>query len=127
MVLVTAEVLAMPFYKALLKATHSPPLRAICRRVLRDETAHLTYQALTLALIRRPLSDRARALHSLGHSLLFHGTALLLWQQHRRVFLSAGWSFRQFWNEARRWFEFLQVRIAMCVTEFDFHPTRPLI
>jgi len=110
-VLVTAEVLAIPFYQALRDATPSRLLRSICVRVLCDEAAHLNYQALTIGLIRRPLSDRARAIRSRGHSILFHCTALLLWQQHHRVFRAAGWDSRRFWSDARRGFSLLQSRI----------------
>jgi hypothetical protein len=110
-VLVTAEVLAIPFYQALRDATGSPLLRAICIRILCDEAAHLNYQALTLGLVRRPLSERARALRSLCHATLFHVTALLLWQQHRAVFRAAGWDFRRYWSDARGTFAFLQFRI----------------
>src|SRR5216684_6603784 len=60
MVLVTAEVLAIPFYQALRDATRSRLLRSICARILCDEAAHLDYQALTIGLIRRPLGERAR-------------------------------------------------------------------
>src|SRR5215469_18571223 len=60
MVLVTTEVLAVPFYQALRDATRSQLLRSICKRILCDEAAHLDYQALTLGFIRRPLSNRAR-------------------------------------------------------------------
>jgi hypothetical protein len=80
-------------------------------RILCDEAAHLNYQALTLGLVRRPLSERARALRSLCHATLFHATALLLWQQHRAVFRAAGWDFRRYWNDARGTFAFLQFRI----------------
>ena len=111
MVLVTAEVLAIPFYQALRDATRSHLLRSICWRVLCEEAAHLNYQAVTLGLVRRPLCDRARMIRSLWHSTLFHGTAFLLWQQHRRVFRAAGWGFRRFWNESRRGFARLQLRI----------------
>lgn len=110
-VLVTAEVLAIPFYQALRDATRSLLLRSICVRVLCDEAAHLNYQALTLGMIRRPLCDKARAVRSLCHSILFHGTALLLWQQHYRVFRAAGWDFRRYWSDARRGFSLLQLRI----------------
>ncbi len=110
-VLVTAEVLAVPFYQALRDATGSPLLRAICVRILCDEAAHLNYQALTLGLVRRPLPERARAIRSFCHATLFHATAVLLWQQHRGVFRAAGWDFRQFWNDARRAFTYLQFRI----------------
>src|SRR5882724_4551609 len=113
-VLVTAEVLAMPFYAALRDATRSPLLRAICSRILRDEAAHLKYQALTLGLLRRPLSLVARAIRSRCHAALFRGTALLLWQQHRSVFRAAGWTFRRFRNDAGRWFTLLQQRIENC-------------
>jgi hypothetical protein len=111
MALVTAEVLAIPFYQALRDATRSDLLRSICARILCDEAAHLNYQALTLGLIRRPLSNTARVIRSLGHSMLFHCTALLLWQQHHRVFRAAGWDSRRFWNHARREFALLQLRI----------------
>lgn len=110
-VLVTAEVLAIPFYQALRDSTGSPLLRAICVRILCDEAAHLNYQALTLGLVRRHLSDRARAIRSLCHSTLFHVTALILWQQHRKVFQAAGWRFHRFWNDAQKTFSFLQSRI----------------
>ena len=111
MVLVTAEVLAIPFYQALRDATRSRLLRAICVRILCDEAAHLNYQALTLGLARRPLRDRARAIWYLCHSILFNGTALLLWFQHRRVFRAAGRDFRRFWIDCRRGFALLQERI----------------
>ncbi|MBZ5610738.1 MAG: ferritin-like domain-containing protein [Acidobacteriia bacterium] len=110
-VLVTAEVLAVPFYQALKDATRSPLLRAICSRILVDEAAHLNYQGLTLGLIRRPLTDRSRVLHGFWHRALFHGTALLLWQQHRAVFRAAGWSFFRYWSEAQRWFAILEMKI----------------
>ena len=110
-VLVTAEVLAIPFYQALRDATRSHLLRSICVRVLCDEAAHLNYQALTLGLIRGPLGERARAIRSLGHSILFHCTALLLWQQHHRVFRAAGWDSRRFWSDAHQGFSLLQSRI----------------
>ena len=111
MTLVTAEALAIPFYQALRDATGSRLLRSICVRILCDEAAHLNYQALTIGLLRRPLSEGARAARALCHSILFHGTALLLWQQHRRVFRAAGWDFRRFWNGARRVFAALETRI----------------
>src|SRR5260221_234060 len=110
-VLVTAEILAIPFYQALRDATRSRLLRSICMRILCDEAAHLNYQALTLGIIRRPLGERARVIRSLFHAMLFHCTALLLWQQHHRLFHAAGWDSRRFWKESRRLFACLQMRI----------------
>jgi hypothetical protein len=112
MVLVTAEVLAVPFYQALRDSTRSQLLRSICNRILYDEAAHLSYQALTLGLIRRSRSNRVRVIREVCHSILFHCTALLLWQQHHVVFRAAGWGFRRFWTQARRVFARLQLKIG---------------
>ena len=116
-VLVTAETLAIPFYQALRDATHSPLLRAICVRILCDEAAHLKFQALTLSLVRRPLGRKTRALRSLAHAVLFHGTALLLWQQHNRVFRAAGWDSHRFWNQAQRELALLQRHIRQASSD----------
>lgn len=110
-VLVTAELLAVPFYQALREATNSRLLRSICTRILSDEADHLNYQALTLGLIHRPLSNKARVIRLLCHSALFHWSALLVWQQHRRVFGAAGWDFVRFWSYAHREFVCFQLRI----------------
>ena len=61
-VLVTAEIIAVPYYRALHNATQSPLLRALCGQILRDEAAHLEYQAETLARLR--LADRRSGVRS---------------------------------------------------------------
>ena len=111
-VLVTAEALAVPFYQALRGATCSPLLRSICASILRDEAAHLDYQALTLGLMRRRLGNGSRKMRALCHSIVFRGTALLLWQQHRGVFRAAGWDFARYWNDSCREYTRLEKRIA---------------
>jgi hypothetical protein len=116
-VLVTAEVLAIPFYQALRDATRSQLLRAICARILCDEAAHLRFQATTLGLVRRPLGKRARVVRGLGHTILFRGTAWLLWQQHRSVFRAAGWDIRRYWREAGGEFARLEVRILQICSD----------
>jgi hypothetical protein len=116
-VLVTAEVLAIPFYQALRDATRSQLLRAICERILCDEAAHLRFQALTLGLVRRRLGHKARIMHLLGHTVLFRGTAWLLWQQHRAVFRAAGWDLRRYWREALAEFARLQLRIRQILSD----------
>ena len=55
-VLVTAEILAVPYYRALMETTRCPALTAICQRVLREEAQHLLFQGNTLRRLqqRRP-------------------------------------------------------------------------
>ncbi len=111
-VLVTAEILAMPFYQALRDATRSPLLRAICRRILCDESSHLDFQAATLALLRRPLAARVRSLHGALHRALYRATALLVWRQHEKVFHAAGWRFARYWRETSRGFARFEAAVA---------------
>jgi hypothetical protein len=55
-VLVTAEIIAVPYYLALRTATGSPILKMICTRILEDEANHLRYQASMVARVasKRP-------------------------------------------------------------------------
>ena len=45
-VLVTAELLARPYYAALRDATASPLLGSICERIFEEEAAHLRFSSL---------------------------------------------------------------------------------
>jgi hypothetical protein len=111
-VLVTAEILAMPFYQALRDATRSPLLRAICRRILCDEASHLDFQASALALLRRPLTEWSRRWRGAMHAALYRATALAVWSGHRAVFHAAGWSFARYWREAERGFGRFEAAVA---------------
>jgi 1,2-phenylacetyl-CoA epoxidase catalytic subunit len=98
-VLVTAELIAVPYYRALRCATSSPILRMICTRILEDEANHLKFQASMLARVAsaRPAVFQ-RALGEL-HRLFLLGTILVVWIEHRAVFEAAGYSFGRFKNE----------------------------
>ena len=98
-VLVTAEIIAVPYYRALRAATGSPILKMICTRILEDEANHLKYQASMLARVAstRPLALR-RALCKL-HQLFLRGTILVVWKGHCEVFEAAGYNFRRFKTE----------------------------
>jgi len=98
-VLVTAEIIAVPYYRALRNATGSPILKMICTRILEDEANHLKYQASMLAGVTfgRPQAMQ-RTLTEL-HRLFLFGTTLVVWNNHRSVFEAAGYTFRRFQNE----------------------------
>jgi hypothetical protein len=98
-VLVTAELIAVPYYRALRGATGSPILKMICTRILEDEASHLKFQASMLARLcfERPAALR-RTVSEL-HGLFLLGTMLVVWIEHRAVFETAGYSFRRFKNE----------------------------
>lgn len=98
-VLVTAEIIAVPYYRALRGATGSPILKMICTRILDDEASHLKFQASMLARVafgRLPVLQRV--LNELHRAFLL-GTILVVWTGHRAVLESAGYSFRRFQKE----------------------------
>jgi hypothetical protein len=93
-VLATAEIIAVPYYTALGKATSSPLLAAICTNILADEAAHLAFQEFFFALVAQGRAGwRQQAVHAL-HSLFLRGTAMLVWLQHGSVLRAAHGSFR---------------------------------
>jgi len=99
-VLVSAEIIAIPYYRALGAATQSPLLQAICGRILRDEAAHLRFQASMLSRLvsNRPLlADR---IVSAIHRLFLLITCLVVWREHGRVFRAAGYARAGFLAEA---------------------------
>jgi hypothetical protein len=106
-VLVTAEVLARPYYAALRDATGSPLLRSIAQRIFEEEGAHLRFQAFMLNRIKNRHRRLTRSIIKISHVALLASTAALVWAEHKAVFRSAGRTFRQFWGETWREFDSL--------------------
>lgn len=78
-VLVTAELLARPYYAALRDATASPLLRSICELIFQEEGAHLRFQAFTLRRFEKGHRRLSQALLKRAHAGLLAATAVLLW------------------------------------------------
>ncbi len=103
-VLVTAELLARPYYAALREATGSPLLRSICQHIFDEEGAHLRFQAFALSRFKHRHFRLMQALIKTCHIVLLAFTAALLWIEHQAIFRAAGRTFRRFWEET--WQEF---------------------
>lgn len=111
-VLVSAEIIAIPYYRALGAATQSPLLQAICARILRDEDSHLRFQASMLSRLSasRPLFfDR---IVSAMHRAFLIVTCYVVWLEHGRVFRAAGYSREGFLAEAFWEFDRLDNAVA---------------
>jgi hypothetical protein len=109
-VLVTAEIIAIPYYRALSQATKSPLLRAISEQILDEEAEHLRYQGSMLEQLgarRGPAVERAVRW---AQRVFLTCVALVVWHEHRAVFAAAGYSSRRFELEADA--ELLGVELA---------------
>jgi hypothetical protein len=100
-VLATAEIIAVPYYTVLGKATSSPLLAKICANILADEAAHLQFQSFVFALMAEGRPAPRQAILNVLHDAFLQGTMAVVWLHHAAVFRAAGSSFRAFRAECR--------------------------
>lgn len=103
-VLATAEVIAIPYYSALARATRSPLLRSICRLILREEVQHLRFQAHTFGLLSAGRAERLRRVATALHRWFLAATVVLVWIEHRPVFSAGGYSLGRLWRRSAAYF-----------------------
>ncbi len=103
-VLITAEIIAKVYYAALGEATRSPMLRRICHRILRDEEAHVHFQAERLGILRRARPGPGMLATALLHRVLFLGACVVVWRNHGKAIRRGGMGFGAYWR--RCWEEF---------------------
>ena len=100
-VLVTAEILAVPYYRAVMESTRCPALAAVCQRILREEAQHLLFQGNTLRRLQQQRPSWFVAATHLVQEIFLAGTCLTTWFGHRRVFAAAGDGFLDVWYTSR--------------------------
>lgn len=102
-VLITAEIIAKSYYRALRDATSSPVLKAICEQILRDEVQHVFFQSGALGRVRRNYTLFQLALAESLQRFLLAGSIIVVWLDHGKVYRAGGfrfWSFaKHAWNE----------------------------
>jgi len=99
MVLVTAEIIAIVYYKAVRACTRSRILCRICDQILRDETQHLNFQASSLSKFRMVNHPMRIAITTRIHPILLLETCFIVWIFHWKVFAASGYSLPRFLRE----------------------------
>ena len=97
---VMVETLALVYYNAIRRATRSPILRAICRRILADEVPHLRFQCERLATIYRGRYRWAFRLTLAIQRCGFLAVVVLVWLGHRRALRAGGYAWHHYWRAA---------------------------
>ena len=93
-ILLSAELIAVPYYTALSQATRSPILTTICKQILLDEANHIRFQAKAIrTLLEGRGALRRRAAYAFAR-LLLEPALDIVWFHHARLFRAAGWSFK---------------------------------
>ena len=101
-VLLTAEIVAKVYYRALGRATGSTVLRALCDQILHDERQHVVFQSEQLGKLQSSRGAVWLFATNVVRRLLFHGTCVVVWLCHRRALRQGRLSFARFWRDCRR-------------------------
>ncbi|WP_162910874.1 ferritin-like domain-containing protein [Hymenobacter oligotrophus] len=88
--LLTAEIIAAVYYRALYHATYSGLLQQICLRILRDERQHIAFQCSTLRYLRPRRSSLGWWLSQQLHRGLMIGTTAVVWVCYNRTLWAGG-------------------------------------
>lgn len=88
-VLVTAEIIALSYYRALAECAASPALKSICRQMLRDELPHILFQSSTLYRLKSGFMEK------LLRILLMEITMTIVWLTMKDAFLAGGYSYKR--------------------------------
>jgi hypothetical protein len=90
-VLLTAEIIATIYYKALQEATNSPLLNKICEQILKDEHQHIHFQIGHLKRLEKERKPWQKKASHVCHYLFLLLTILVVWIDHYRVFRRSGY------------------------------------
>ncbi|GAA4495232.1 hypothetical protein GCM10023172_06610 [Hymenobacter ginsengisoli] len=95
-VILTAEVVATIYYRALFRATYSGLLQQICRRILLDEEMHLAFHCVAVRQLSPRRNWLSRWLWRQAYRGLMAGTALVVYGTCRRTFRAGGYGLLSF-------------------------------
>ena len=104
-VLITAELVGTVYYRTLRHATGSEALRQVCARLLRDEDAHVRYEASVLRWLRGRRAGPLRLAAQIAHRVLYAGATLVVAFGHRRALAAGGMTRTGFFHACGAEFE----------------------
>lgn len=93
-VLVTAEMIALSYYRALAGCTDSLVLKRICRQMLHDELRHIVFQSSTLYKLKSSIFQE------LMRICFMQMTIWAVWPFIGDVLKTGGYSYRHFYRES---------------------------
>ena len=111
-VLVTAELIANVYYRALESATGCQRLKVLCRTLVADELAHIGLESQLLLTLRARRPAIARAGARLLHKAFFTCAASAVYLTHRGILRGAGYNISSF--------------LRVCAMQYAFYMEPPV-
>jgi hypothetical protein len=105
--LITAELIASVFYRALEVATGCQRLKILCRTLVADELAHVGLESQLLLTLHARRPAFVGGCLRLLHRAFFASTAGIVYLTHGRVLRSAGYNMASF--------------LRACTSQYDFY------
>jgi hypothetical protein len=99
--LLTAELIALSYYRVLAQAYEDPVLAAACERILLDERGHVAFHRSTLSLEFAEMAPAARTAAVLAWRGFVAATVKVVALDHREVLALAAVSRGEFEREVR--------------------------
>lgn len=112
-VLLSVELIAEVYYRAIRNATRCPAIRGICAQIIRDEKRHVQFHVERFAMLRKGHSRVHNRIHAKLWRWFFAATCVAAWAKHGRAFQLGGYSFAEYWTEAWRRFRSAGTRCAL--------------
>jgi hypothetical protein len=99
-ILLSAELIAVPYYRALQNATNSPILTTICKQILLDEETHIRFQSKAIQMLQGRLSKTRRKADYLVARALLEVALDIVWFNHSDLLLLGGYHFSDLRRES---------------------------
>jgi hypothetical protein len=103
---VTAQIIAIVYYRALEGVTDCRRLQILCRTIVADELAHVAFESQLLLHRRGGKLGIAKLLTGAWEQCLLVAAALAVFAAHRRVLTSAGYGAALFVHDCRSQYAF---------------------
>lgn len=102
-VLVTAEMIALPYYTALSDSTNSTLLKTICAQMLNDELKHIVLQSDTLHRISLNRNELINNSVRVIRKILMSITSFVVYHKFSKLFTNGNYSYKKFKYECKKY------------------------
>ena len=120
-ILLLTEIVSTAYYRVMRRHCEDPAIRAMCGRILRDETGHVSFHCDRLASDGRSPRGIFGALWTAQFWFFGHAAATMLWINHGNCLTTLGGSRSEYYREVRR--ELARFGTSLAARQTQHHPT----
>ena len=100
--LITGEIIALSYYKALSEITTSEVLPVICKQMIQDELMHIALSSDTLYKFALENGSLKNGVVSRFRNVGLFIAVMIAWKHFKQIFINSGCSFNSFYGTSKR-------------------------